>query len=182
MVPIKVRCSVGWPLLRIKETPVVAAFNIPIEGGDLQWLGTLSVLWSQVEYCVEAAIYNVQGLTHAEGRATSLPRDISKKATKLSALVGNHCEGDERKAFMDLCGRIVAVAPLRNLAIHGHWVRLKDHDNAPAAVSWFKVPVTDPIQRLLPAQLPALTVEAGAISRALYDLLHARGAFTYMAE
>lgn len=175
-----VGCSLGWPLWRATETPVVAAFNIPIGHSDLEWIGTLSVLWAQVEYCVEAAIYSVQGPSHAEGRATTLPRDISQKAGRLSALVRDNCSGAEEAAFLDLCDRVIAAAPLRNLAIHGHWCRLRDHDNDPAAVSWFKVPVAVPIQRLLPAKLPAIAVEAGAISRELYRLLDARGAFTYV--
>jgi len=159
--------------------PVKAAFVVPIDDIDLQWLGTLSVIWSQVEYCVEAAIYSLQGLSFSEGRQQiSLPRDLSAKADRLAALAGDHCEDlTERRAFLALCKRIAVVAPLRNLAIHGHWCRLRDHGNAPGAVSWFKVPADEKVHRLLPEDLPHVTIEAGAISRALYELLAARRAF-----
>lgn len=84
--------------------------------------------------------------------------------------------------FLGLCERIIAAAPRRNLAVHGQWVRQSDHNDEPAAVSWFKVPVDEPIKKLYPAELPPLTVEAGAISKALYELLDHRGAFAAIAE
>ena len=161
-----------------KYRPVFAAFTIPIEAGDLEWIGTLSVLWSQVEYLVEAWIYHLQGVSFEERRETELPRDITRKATKLSALAGNALAIRERRVVLDLCERIALLAPKRNIAVHGHWARLSDHDDAPAAVSWFKVPPGEPILRLLPVEIPDLAVEAGAISRGLYDALYPRGAFS----
>lgn len=162
--------------------PIHTAFTVPLEPLELQWIGTLTVIWAHLEYCVEAAIYRLQGLSDVEGRAMELPRDLSRKANKLSAIAGDHCKGAERRAFQDLCARIVAVAPLRNLVVHGWWVYRSDRDNEPSAVSWFKVPVGEPVQWVSRSQLPDITAEAGLISRALYDLLVARGAFVVMAE
>lgn len=164
------------------EHRIFAAFVVPLETVELEWIGTLCCLWSQIEYCVEVGIYHLQGLSFIEGRQTELPRDISAKATKLAALAGDQCQGRERRAFLDACERIGEAAPLRNLVVHGHWARLSDHNNAVAAVSWFKVPVDEKISRILPDQLPAITTEAGAISRALFELLDARGAFKTIAQ
>lgn len=156
---------------------IAAAFNPPIGADEYQLIGMLSVLWSQVEFCVEAAIYSVQGLDFVEGRQTELPRDLSRKADKLKALVGNYCRGSERRSFIHLCDRVSAAAPLRNLAVHGNWARLTDRGNAIAAVSWFKVPVGEQIQMLFPEQLPGVASEVGAISLGFYELLPPRGAF-----
>lgn len=164
------------------ETPIFPAFNVPLSRVQLEWLGTLCAIWSQVEFCTEAAIYNVQGLSFKEGRQTTLPRDISKKATKLSALAGDHCQQPERGEIQALCERITAAAPRRNIAVHGHWCHLSDHDNTPAAVSWFKVPVEEQTSTFLPEELEALTVEACSISLSLYRLLDARGAFSDIDE
>jgi hypothetical protein len=164
--------------ISVNNQQIITAFTVPFETETFSWIGKFTFCWSQIEYLVEKGIYNLQGVSDADGRKLRLPKDITARSGKLKALAGDKCtDAYERKAFTALCDSVVELAWKRNLVVHGLWVRLSDHDHEPAAVSWLNVPIGEQIRKLSPAELPSLTIEAANISKQLYALLHTRGAF-----
>ena len=167
----------------IDDFHVHTAFNVYLDHDALAKLGLLSVLWSQIEFCVEMGVYHFKGMTFEEGRnAAVLKRDISKQLEQLKALAGDACGRRDRLTFNALLDRAAVLAGDRNLAIHGHWVRLSDHDGKVAAVSWRYVTVGDELNRLETSLLKGMCIEAGLISQGLFDLLKSNKAFPFMAE
>jgi hypothetical protein len=162
---------------------VYTAFSVYLDHDEQALLGLLTVLWSQVEFCVEMGVYHFKGLTFEDGRSQKvLKRDVSKQLEQLRALTGDKCEREKRLAFASLIDRAADLALGRNLAVHGHWVRLMDHGDAVAAVSWRYVAVGDEIERLGADQLRPMCIEAGLIAKGLHELLDGEGAFAFMAK
>lgn len=162
---------------------IFTAYSVYLDHGELATLGLVTVLWSQVEFCVEMGVYHFMGLSFEEGRARGvLKRDISKQLEQLRALAGDKCNRKKRKAYGALIDRAATLAGLRNLAVHGHWVRLSDHENKVAAASWRHVAVGDEIEKLATSELRGMAIEAGAVAKGLYDLLDPDGAFAFMAR
>ena len=157
------------------ETPIVAAFLLPLDADQLNWIGTLAALWSQLEFLSELWIYHLRGQSFSEGRREGVPRDISQRLGKLRALAGDNLGGDQRRIVVALCDRGTVAAPKRNLALHGNWM-LHHGLGVVAAVSWFKVTLDEPLQALPIDDLPPLVLEVGQVGRIMLDLLVKRGA------
>ena len=154
--------------------PIHAAFGVPLNHVEMGWVGMLSIIWAQLEFLVELWIYHLRNQTFDEGRATSLPRDISKRIGVLYALAGDTLKRDQRVIVLALCERGMAAAPKRNLAIHGNWM-VNEDIGAVSAVSWFKVPVGETLSYLPHSDVPGLVIETASIGLALYQLLEKRG-------
>ena len=157
------------------ETPVSAAFSLPLDADQLNCIGTLAALWAQLEFISEIWIYHLRRQSFADGRREGVPRDISKRLGKLSALAGDNLSGKHRAAVIAFCDRGLAAAPKRNLALHGNW--MPHHElGIIAAVSWFRVAVDEPYEVLPIDDVPPLVLEVGALAQEMLNLLVERGA------
>jgi hypothetical protein len=151
------------------------AYNVPLDDAQLNAIGYLTVLWSQFEFLCEWAIYHLRNQTFNEGRRTTLPRDISKKLGTLKALGGDQLQDPHRAELIEICDRGLALAPMRNLAVHGNWWDHHERGET-CAVSWFKVTPEERLAALPASELPALTAETAAIGVAMSRLLKKLGA------
>lgn len=104
-----------------------------------------------------------------------LPKDFSKRATKLQAIAGDHLKGPDRRALIQLCERATIAARQRNLAIHGYWVPDIDRKE-PVCLSWYHTKDGAPWERMYARDLPDLIRETRDITNGMLTLLVRNGA------